>query len=1829
MTGITVELELEDGAFVRRMLRAGQSVEKFNRQVVNTQPQLRHMRKEVNASSKSFRQLAESNLAGFKSMQRVTVGAREFRRALRDMTIIMAGVSFAFHGIQRAANGTLGSIIRVNAEIERMNKLLQGMATSSDPVQEAGEKVDWLLKMAKDSPFSLNYLTDAFVKMRATGIEPMNGQLQALVDGIAAAGKSDEALKRASIAISQISGKGVLQMEELRQQLGEAIPRATELMARSMGVSYGQLVEDIGTGTVRGIKSLEALQRELERTYGGAAIRMMSTFTGQWNKLITVLQQRALDVGGDVGSGGFFDEVKRQLTELNILLETEFATNLAVAFGDFLASGTRFFRDVIDQAIRFRREIMAIGTAIGLYLGSRAMVGVASGVVGFFQHMRTQARQTNAELVLLHQNYKNFANSAGGVGLLAAVGGRVGLRRAMGVTNLLANVRKKAAATRAIFIGLTRTIGSFMPAVALLAPVLYTLATNFGLIGNRARAAWKEIEQFGATSRAQLETAGGVITQQERDVQRLEAQLVRLKKRLRDVRDGTYSGPQMPGVDAMNDPEAIKENIDAVRERLVALRQELGNVNERYEEMQEGFADFEVDRMVQRQRSALMNELNKFSGDYDRVMQQAAKDYEAALREAARTGSDPREAELEYQETLRKRQKVLWERQLDFLQDIKAEQRAILEENAADLDSNAARVAQGILDEVNAQELRIRRNLNETLRAGFGTPMSPDTRDYDALQERAQNALNDMKSQAAGLRAELNGASSEAAKLAYQLINNEMYGKSGARAEIDALRDSLLETQDEIDELNRKVMGRRRFESDLASERRRLQDRLFELENPGASNIEKIQARYESGYYAGLGDDNRDLADSFDEVREAIANMISEAQNARQALIAMGFGNDSTMNGFGHALRTSVLDTLGIPYGEKHDPLGDLSGSSNSNELPGSARQDRLFDSSQQMRSRYNLARYFRRLNSAETTIDQLTNSWHALVAAIARTDGISNLENYTEHFRRMFLEVEKAADEIYQLSGERTNFDIWPFLLSDFAGRGAPPGIGMTGDTRHFIDVTLEDLRDGLVGAGRELRRMLELIRSVGGSLAENLFSNPFLEKAESFSDSLSSIVDYLERITRLDFSSLRNVFNNISGGIGAVMANRSAVAGSDLFGNAQMGRSGLLASAKSFLGATETYNRDPIDALFNAANINIDPEKTAWCAAFVDAVLAVNNLPKLGSLRARDFLKYGNPIGADAAKPGDIAVFSRGRDGGHVGFFQGYDENGNVRIIGGNQGGASAGGGGVTETTIARERLLGIRRPDGFGTQDDPGLIAGVRNTVNNAIGMVRAGIENPRELPGFEAGRQQIIDYAEIASTALLNARVAFKEHAAALKNAREGIDQDIESLGDDLEGYGDKVMEVRRRIRAGEFGPDTDPESERYADLIKAAEEWQRKEEQVTRVKQRQQEGQRAINRLQEEAQQQLMDTNVQARALREGVNGLSEAYIRREAELNQQLARIRELHGQDTEAYRNAVQQKNQILRQFQNQEVMQFFAGVQRKVQAHESGINRMSSMSQAEVQQEIARINQMVNRFRGSEEQRVQIAALANQRIKQLREQAANASSGPLARTMEQWGNIGQNMEQAFVGWMDSGIDAIANFVATGKANFKQLAQSIIKDITKIALRFAMSRIFQGFGNKGGGGAAGGKGKQVPGGMGGFKGVAGKMGVGVAHTGGIIGKTNLRKMRVDPRVFAGAKRFHEGGMIGSNLKANEVPIIARKGEGVFTPEQMQALGKGGSRNNVSITTNVNVNSNGPSTPEQDAKLAKRVGDQVEKQVRSVVADEIMQQQRNGGVLSQSGRGRR
>lgn len=113
----------------------------------------------------------------------------------------------------------------------------------------------------------------------------------------------------------------------------------------------------------------------------------------------------------------------------------------------------------------------------------------------------------------------------------------------------------------------------------------------------------------------------------------------------------------------------------------------------------------------------------------------------------------------------------------------------------------------------------------------------------------------------------------------------------------------------------------------------------------------------------------------------------------------------------------------------------------------------------------------------------------------------------------------------------------------------------------------------------------------------------------------------------------------------------------------------------ARTYVGLKEVpgeASNPAIDAFFTDAGFKGFKDDTAWCAAFVGAIIARSGFPKLGSLTARDAEKYGTKL--PGPKIGSIAVLwreSRSSWKGHVGFVVGFNEtNKTIELLGGNQG-------------------------------------------------------------------------------------------------------------------------------------------------------------------------------------------------------------------------------------------------------------------------------------------------------------------------------------------------------------------------------------------------------------------------------------------------------------------------------------------------------------------------------------------------------------------------------
>lgn len=285
----------------------------------------------------------------------------------------MAGmVKFLLMDIQDTFLSMPVSIAKTSGEIERMTKLLEGLSTASDKHADAMKNRSFVFDMAQSSPFDVHALTDTFIKLKTGGLDPTTGSMKALVNATAQFGGNSETLKRASIAIQQMAGKGVVSMEELRQQLGEAVPTAMRSMAEGFNMSMAELNKAVSKGTVSAVEGFRAMFTVMSIESEFAADKMMDTWVGLEARLNTKWEL----FKNKAGESGFMDEAKKSVKELI----DAFDSDTAVQFANSLGNGLRITTNAITGIVKLLADMSGLiklaGEAWLLYFAATKVNGL-------------------------------------------------------------------------------------------------------------------------------------------------------------------------------------------------------------------------------------------------------------------------------------------------------------------------------------------------------------------------------------------------------------------------------------------------------------------------------------------------------------------------------------------------------------------------------------------------------------------------------------------------------------------------------------------------------------------------------------------------------------------------------------------------------------------------------------------------------------------------------------------------------------------------------------------------------------------------------------------------------------------------------------------------------------------------------------------------------------------------------------------------------------------------------------------------------------------------------------------------------------------------------------------------------------------------------------------------------------------------------------------------------------------------------------------------------------------------------------------------------------
>lgn len=298
---------------------------------------------------------------------------------LRGNIFLLGEIGDAARTVTDIMFGWQKPIVEAAAEMERMRVMLRGLnKEKSNPGQAAADDMKYIVDMAQNAPFAMQALTDSFVKFRSAGLDPTDGSLKALVDSVARFGGDSELLKRAAVAVQQMSGKGVVSMEELRQQLGEAVPNAMQAMADAAGITMGELTKAVASGMVEAKQALSLMFVGLRAENENAAKDMMQTYTGALAQL-----QTSFSLFADrVGQAGYLDSLSKGMKELASIMNSAEGISFANSLGSGLTTAIDGLRQLAQWLAKNQELVINLGKVVAAMVAFKLMRAGIMGVVG-------------------------------------------------------------------------------------------------------------------------------------------------------------------------------------------------------------------------------------------------------------------------------------------------------------------------------------------------------------------------------------------------------------------------------------------------------------------------------------------------------------------------------------------------------------------------------------------------------------------------------------------------------------------------------------------------------------------------------------------------------------------------------------------------------------------------------------------------------------------------------------------------------------------------------------------------------------------------------------------------------------------------------------------------------------------------------------------------------------------------------------------------------------------------------------------------------------------------------------------------------------------------------------------------------------------------------------------------------------------------------------------------------------------------------------------------------------------------------------------------------
>lgn len=344
------EIEAKQVAATTKML--GSTLENsFGKAGVRSANQLQA---EINQINQALQRLGASTKVSGADFERAWASGQSRINALRNelngleapiqkTSFLTGAIGRGFAALTAAvASLDIGrAFIKANVELENTTRALKAITGST---ASANAEMRFIRQSADRLGVSVIDLADSYKGLLAaskgTSLEGARTReiFQSVSNALAQTGASSYATSRAFTAITQMVSKGVVSMEEMRQQLAEALPGAFQAAARGAGLTEQELMKLIASGDLLTSDFLPALAKGLDDTFGNAPAKVQG-LQQSWERL----KQSFADASTLRGEGGVSGVLGKFLDSISAKLNT--ATDGFVLFGRVIESIKAKFAD--------------------------------------------------------------------------------------------------------------------------------------------------------------------------------------------------------------------------------------------------------------------------------------------------------------------------------------------------------------------------------------------------------------------------------------------------------------------------------------------------------------------------------------------------------------------------------------------------------------------------------------------------------------------------------------------------------------------------------------------------------------------------------------------------------------------------------------------------------------------------------------------------------------------------------------------------------------------------------------------------------------------------------------------------------------------------------------------------------------------------------------------------------------------------------------------------------------------------------------------------------------------------------------------------------------------------------------------------------------------------------------------------------------------------------------------------------------------------------------------------------------------------------------------